>query len=209
FFCLYAGSGNLMLWVVPFLRDVYVLTTPEAATYATASSLALLVSGPLTGYLSDRILGRRRPLYLGLCWGSLALWAIFLLTLGRLPLWLLYTLFFAMGLWGAAFVLTWPIGREVNPPQLAGVSVAVVNLGGFLGAALTQGLVGALLDARWAGALAAGARVYPLPAYAAAFTLSGAFILAGALTALLVRETSCQNIYAALYPDSPRRGPHG
>lgn len=50
-----------------------------------------------------------------------------------------YGLFFVMGAAGSAFVLTWPIGREVNPPQLAGVSVAVVNLGGLLGAALSQG----------------------------------------------------------------------
>lgn len=209
FFCLYAGSGNLMLWVVPFLRDVYALTTPQAATYATATSLALLVSGPLTGYLSDRVLGLRRPLYLGLCWGSLVLWAIFLLTIGRLPLWGLYTLFFMMGIWGAAFVLTWPIGREVNPPQLAGVAVAVVNLGGFLGAALTQAPVGAVLDSRWAGALAGGARIYPLPAYTAAFAVSGVFIFAAALMALLVRETRCQNIYATLYPHSKRSDTHG
>lgn len=208
FFCLYAGSGNLMLWVVPFLRDVYALTTPQAATYATATSLALLVSGPLTGYLSDRVLGRRRPLYLGLCWGSLVLWAIFLLTIGRLPLWGLYTLFFMMGIWGAAFVLTWPIGREVNPPQLAGVSVAVVNLGGFLGAALTQAPVGAVLDSRWAGALAGGARIYPLSAYTAAFVVSGVFILAAALMALLVRETRCQNIYSNLYPRARRSETH-
>lgn len=45
-----------------------------------------------------------------------------------------YGLFFVMGAAGSAFVLTWPIGREVNPPQLAGV-----NLGGLLGAALSQG----------------------------------------------------------------------
>lgn len=50
----------------------------------------------------------------------------------------LYGLFFVMGVAGSAFVLTWPIGREVNPPKLAGVSVAVVNLGGLLGAALSQ-----------------------------------------------------------------------
>jgi len=202
FFCLYAASGNLMLWVVPFLRDVYGLTTSQAAAYATATSLALLFSAPLTGYLSDRVLGRRRPLYVGLCWGSVTLWAVFLLTLGRLPLWGLYALFFLMGVSGAAFVLTWPIGREVNPPHLAGVSVAVVNLGGFVGVAFTQGPVGAVLDARWAGALAGGARIYPLAAYSAAFLVCGGFILAAALFALLVRETRCQNIYGLLHQRS-------
>ncbi|MBI4610907.1 MAG: MFS transporter [Candidatus Rokubacteria bacterium] len=207
-FCLYSASANLTLWMVPFLRDVYGLTTPQAAIYATASSLAILVFGPLTGYVSDRVLERRRPLYVGLCWGSLVLWATFLLTLGGLPLWGVYTLYFAMGMMGSAFVLTWPIGREVNPPQFAGLSVAVVNFGGLFGAAATQWPVGTVLDARWAGALAGGARVYPLSAYAAAFGVCGLFILAAALVALLVRETRCQNIYAMLYPDSRPSGPH-
>ncbi|MFQ5521083.1 MAG: MFS transporter, partial [Candidatus Methylomirabilia bacterium] len=209
FFCLYSGAGNLMLWVVPFLRDVYGLATSGAAAYATATSLALLFSAPLTGYLSDRVFERRRPLYLGLCLGSVVLWGVFLLTLGRLPLWGLYTLFFVMGMSGSAFVLTWPIGREVNPPHLAGVSVAVVNFGGFLGAALTQRPVGAVLDARWAGALEDGARVYPLEAYTAAFGVCGAFIVAGALMALLVRETRCQNIYATLHPARKGAELHG
>jgi len=207
FFCLYAAAGNLSLWVVPFLRDVYGLATPQAAVYATAGSLSVLVAAPATGYLSDRVLGRRRPLYLGLCWGSLGLWGAFLLTLGQPPLWALYGLFFAMGVAASAFVLTWPIGREVNPPELAGLSVAVVNFGGLLGAALTQWPVGAVLDARWAGALAGGARVYPLSAYAAAFGVCSVFILAAALASLLVRETRCQNIYAILNPGS-RVGAH-
>ena len=72
---------------------------------------------------------------------------------------------------GGAFVLTWPMGAEVNPPELAGSAVAVTNLGGFVGAALTQGPVGAVLDAGWTGALVEGARVYPVASYRGAFAL--------------------------------------
>lgn len=200
FFCLYSATGNLMLWVVPYLRDVYGLSTQWASVYATAPSLALLVSAPLTGYLSDRVLARRRLPYLTLSWVLVGLWAVFALTLGALPLWGMYALFFAMGLSGASFVLTWPMGREVNPPRLAGVAVAVVNLGGFLGVSLTQGMVGALLDSRWAGAMIGGARVYPLEAYRAAFGVCSGFVLATALLAFLIRETRCRNIYHELFP---------
>ena len=119
-------------------------------------------------------------------------------TLGSLPLWGLYTLFFAMGVVGGAFVLTWPLGREVNPPHLAGVAVAVVNLGGFLGAALTQGPVGAVLDAGWAGVSVSGARVYPIAAYRGVFWLCALFVLASSLMTLLFRETRGQNIYHEL-----------
>src|SRR5207244_3102279 len=106
-----------------------------------------------------------------------------------------FALFLAMGVFSAAFVLTWPIGREVNPPPLGGVAVAVVNLGGFLGAALTQAPLGALLDARWTGAMVSGARAYPVEAYRAAFGACAAFVVAAALVSFLLRETRGRNVY--------------
>jgi MFS family permease len=195
FFCLYASAANFMLWIVPYIRDVYRLTTPEAALYATATSLALLVSAPLTGFVSDRVLRRRKLPYTVLNGALFGLWLLLLATLGRLPLPALYGLLFAMGLASGAFVLTWPIGREVNPPRLAGLAVAVVNLGGFLGAALTQGPLGAILDARWAGTLDAGARVYPVEAYRDVFAVCAGLVLAAALLTLALRETRGRNIW--------------
>jgi nitrate/nitrite transporter NarK len=212
FFCLYSAFANLSLWVVPCLRDVYGLSAERAALYATAPTLPLLVAAPLTGFLSDRVLNRRKTPFVALASASFVLWAVFVATLGRLPLHGLYTLFLAMGTVGGAFVLTWPIGREVNPPHLAGVAVAVVNLGGFLGAALTQAPIGALLDARWTGALVAGSRVYPVDAYTAAFKACAVLALAAALLSLALRETCGRNVYHELVRKAvraeapPRRG---
>jgi len=200
FFFFYAAMGNLMLWSIPFLHDTYALPTTKAALYASAVSLALLVSAPLTGYLSDRILRRRKLPYTVLSCCLFALWSVLALTAGTLPLWSLAVLLFSMGAVGGAFVLTWPLGREVNPPHLAGTAVAVANMGGFLGAALTQKYVGRVLDAGWAGTMAEGARVYPVAAYASAFKVCAAFVLIAATLSLLLRETRGQNIYHELYP---------
>jgi hypothetical protein len=78
----------------------------------------------------------------------------------------------------------------------------VVNLGGFVGAALTQGFLGALLDARWAGEMLGGARVYPVEAYRASFTASVILILCASLVSLFLRETRGGNVYV-----DPRRRP--
>jgi len=198
FFCLYSAFANLSLWVVPCLRDVYGLSAERAALFATAPTLPLLVGAPLTGFLSDRVLNRRKAPFVTLASASFGLWAVFVATLGRPPLAGLYALFLAMGTVGGAFVLTWPIGREVNPPHLAGVAVAVVNLGGFLGAALTQAPIGALLDARWTGTLVEGSRVYSVDAYTAAFGSCAALALAAALVSLALRETCGRNVYHEL-----------
>jgi MFS family permease len=204
FFFLYSATNNLLFWVVPCLRDVYGLGMTDAALYATATSVALLLAGPLTGFVSDRVLRRRRLPYTLLTAAQFVAWVVFVLTLGRLPLGGLYALFLAMGLVGGAFVLTWPLGREVNPPELAGIAVAVVNLGGFAGAALTQGPLGALLDARWAGETVGGARVYPVEAYRASFGASAFLILCASLISLVFRETRGRNVYT-----DPRRRASG
>ena len=206
FFFFYAAMGNLMLWAVPFLHDIYALPTTTAAVYASAVSLALLVSAPLTGYLSDRILRRRKLPYTVLSACLVVFWMALAMTAGLLPLRGVAALLFGMGAVGGAFVLTWPIGREVNPPHLAGTAVAVANMGGFLGAALTQKYVGRVLDAGWTGAMAEGARVYPAAAYAGAFKVCAAFVLIATGLSLLLRETHGRNIYHELYPHATKRG---
>jgi len=198
FFCLYASVGNLYLWVVPFLRDVYGLPTTRAASVSAATSFALILAAPLTGYLSDSVLQRRKLPYTALCAGLFGVWVLFVVTLGAVPLWVVTTLLFAMGLGAAAFVLTWPIGREVNPPELAGVAVAVTNFGGFVGAALTQGPVGAVLDSQWSGLMVGGARAYPAAAYRAAFGICALLALGAAALSLLVRETRGRNVWKEL-----------
>jgi len=204
FFFSYSAISNLMLWTVPFLRDVYGLSNTRAAAYASAVAWALLVSAPLTGYLSDRVLRRRKLPYAALSAGSVILWLAFAATAGTPTLGGLAVLLFGMGAVGGAFVLTWPIGREVNPPHLAGTAVAVTNMAGFVGAALTQKYVGGVLDAGWTGAMVEGARVYPVSAYAGAFKVCAAFALVAAATSLLLRETRGQNIYHELHPhDAP------
>lgn len=197
FFFGYAAMGNLMLWAIPYLKDVYRLSTPAAALYATIPTGVMLVSAPLTGWLSDAVLRQRKLPYVALTLLSTVLWTVQAATTGALPLWGVAALWALLGLAAGAFVLTWPIGREVNPPELAGIAVAVVNLGGFLGAALTQGPLGWVLDARWTGVMAGGARVYPAAAYTAAFWVCAAFIVAALGSTLCLRETQGQNIYAA------------
>jgi MFS family permease len=128
---------------------------------------------------------------------------VFVATLGVLPPTMLYALLVVMGLAGGAFVLVWPIAREVNPPHLDGVAVAIANFGGFLGAALTQGPIGGLLDARWAGVLVNGTRRYPVEAYRDGFGVCAAFAAAAALICLFMQETYGRNIYDRLRGAEP------
>jgi len=58
-----------------------------------------------------------------------------------------------------------------------------------------QWLTGVILDAHWAGATAAGTRVYAAEAYRAAFGLCLAVSTGAFVAACFVKETHCQNIW--------------
>ena len=90
FFFLYSATNNLFFWIVPCLRDVYGLGLTDAALYATA-----LVAGAPRRRAADRLrLGPRAPppspALHGPDGAQFVAWAVFVLTLGRLPLGGLY-----------------------------------------------------------------------------------------------------------------------
>jgi hypothetical protein len=71
-----------------------------------------------------------------------------------------------------------------------------------VGAAVTQGPVGAILDARWVGTMVGGARAYPVEAYRAAFGICALLVLAAAVLSLFLRETYGRNVWPELADDA-------
>jgi len=102
--------------------------------------------------------------------------------------------FAVLGFSAGAFVLTFAGAKEVVAPALAGMAVALVNTGAFLGAALLQPLLGWVMDSTWSGAVANGVRVYSAADYRVGFGL----MLGGAVLAILAstffHETRCRNL---------------
>lgn len=187
------------LWGVPFLTQVYGKTLQQAANLTTALAVGVIVGCPLAGYASDRILGRRRPLYIATTCGCAIMWAaLVFLQVGLLPDLLLMGFFFLFGLTYSAIALTWPCSKEVNHPDLTGMAVAVANTACLAGAAVLPTVVGAMLDAGWQGVVQNGARIYPPVSYQWAFLLCFALMIVGAGASLLTKETRCRNIYAGL-----------
>src|SRR5437879_4386433 len=184
----------LGLWGVPYLTQVYGLTRVHAATVVSMLAVGTAIGSPVVGWLSDRWLGRRRlpmvafaALY-AVCWIGLVLPAD-----ARLPVSWLIPFFLVTGFAASGLVLVWSCVREVNDPARVGIAIGFCNVPIFLGVAVLQWLTGVILDARWAGLTAGGARHYPPAAYQAAFTVCLA-LAAGALgAALCVSETRCRH----------------
>src|SRR2546426_1031404 len=186
----------LGLWGVPYLTQVYGLTRVHAATVVSMLAVGTAIGSPVVGWLSDRWLGRRRlpmvafaALY-AVCWIGLVLPAD-----ARLPVSWLIPFFLVTGFAASGLVLVWSCVREVNDPARVGIAIGFCNVPIFLGVAVLQWLTGVILDARWAGLTAGGARHYPPAAYQAAFTVCLALAAGALVAALCVTETRGRNVW--------------
>jgi hypothetical protein len=97
-------------------------------------------------------------------------------------------LLLASGAAGATMVLAVATGREQNDTRHSGAVYGFINTAVIAGGALTQPLIGLLLDRGWTGKMAAGARIYDLATYQSALAVLPALTAAGLLAALALRE---------------------
>jgi predicted MFS family arabinose efflux permease len=181
------------LWATPYLIQVHGLSRAVASAHVSLYFAAFAVGCLFMGSLSDRL--RRRKLVVVVSahvYG--AIWLVWLSGVG-LPVAVSYGLFALMGLATASFTLTWACAKEVNPPQLSGMSTSVTNMGGFLGGALLQPLVGWVMDLSWQGMLRDGIRLYSPDDFRWGLLLLAGVGWFGALAAWRIRETGCRNIW--------------
>ncbi|MDK2925063.1 MAG: hypothetical protein PWQ41_837 [Bacillota bacterium] len=201
-------NGSLMvlsaMWGIPYLMQVYGLNRAQASLYTLGTALGIMLAGPLSGLISDRLRRRRGPL---LAFTALTLfaWVVLVAWPGRLPLPLLRFLFFFLGLGSGGYLLIMCLAKEVSPHAIAGVATGTINTGSCLGAAVLQLLVGLVLDATWDGRLVVGVRLYSPTSYRLGFLRCTLVVAVSFLAALRLPETHARNI-APEYP-FPEREP--
>ena len=177
-----------VVWGVPFLTQTTGVSPTVAGFHLSFGALGFMLGGPVLGFLSDRVMReRRRPILLSAL-AHTALWALFLGSAPLRPGAGLAALMAGLGFTAAGLLLCLACAKELSPPETMGISTALVNGGGFIGAAVLQIVLGAVLDSRWEGAMVAGARVYPLAAYLKAFSLCLVIMTGTCLAAFFIRE---------------------
>lgn len=180
------------LWATPYLEHVQGTTRVDAAHHLSLYFAAFAIGCLAVGALSDH-LGRRKPVLFAAGVIDCIVWGLLISGID-LPSGVSHALFALMGLATAGFALTWACAKEINPPQLSGMSTSIVNMGGFLAGALLQPGVGLIMDALWDGSIAEGVRVYAPSDYTMGISLIAATALIGTLAVLFIRETGCRNI---------------
>ena len=175
-------------WGRSYMVDVYNLSKVSASNYMLAAVLGLAIGSIVIGKFSDGIKKRKLPM---LIFGAVyvSCWAILVFAGGgKPPIDILMPLLFMLGFTCPAFVLGWACAKEVNPPEIAGISTSVVNIGGFFGAAILPPMLGKVFD-KFGGTLP------PIELYQKAFIYAFISAVIGFIFIFLVKETNCRNIY--------------
>jgi MFS family permease len=180
------------LWGVPYLTENYGLDRPTAAFYASLSLFGWAVGAPFSGWLSDRINLRKKPLVAGAALNTLLLAVIAFAT--SLPLPLMAVALFLSGLTGASMVVSFALVREVSPETQHGTVTGLVNGMTVAAGAVLQPTIGWLLDLVWDGTMDAGARVYQAADYRFAFVSLVVWAGIGLLFSFTLRETYCRQL---------------
>ncbi len=185
--------GTLMafqgVWGIPYLTQHYGMERVTAASTILLVAIGMAVGSPLAGAFSDALKRRKLPLIIFtsgyiLIWFMLLFWPGGKPPAGSLPF-----LSFFMGFFVSGFVLMWAYTKEVNPINVSGISIGFANMGGLLGAAIMQPLLGWALDSRWQGSLQDGVRIYPLDAFRFTFMIALVVLCTTAALIFILKES--------------------
>ncbi len=176
------------LWGGPYFMEVYGMSKTEAGDVLSMIHIAIIIGGPLFCYLSDRVFrSRKRILLISSTFIMVLTIPLAFFPAGMTPI-MLYIWCFCFGAFGNSVVaVTFTATKELFPVEIAGTAVGLVNLFPFLGPAILQPALGAILEAQGKGP--AG---YSPEAYGTAFTVYFVISLFSLAAACCIKETYVQ-----------------
>jgi MFS family permease len=182
------SSVFLDLWGIPYLKTAYYLTSDQAGNLISAAFLGWIVGGPLIGGISDHIKQRRLPLIASYLIATILFVIVFYVP--NLSYFEIVVSLFFIGLVCGSHPLCIALGKENNPIQFSGVSVAFSNCITMLGGVIFQPMVGKLLDYH-AGALPLLQHSYNKSDFVFALSIIPVGLFVSVCLTFFLKETRC------------------
>jgi MFS family permease len=164
----------------------------HAAAFATGLIfIGWGISGPLSGWLSDKM-GRRKPIMILSAAFGIVFTSLFVFS-PNLSQNYAYLLFFVFGLTNTGVAIAYAVSTEIHDRNVIGTSIAFTNMISIFIGALMQPLVGRLVD------MASGPRSYNvetllLSDFQAGLKLLPVCSLIALILAFTIKETYCKPI---------------
>lgn len=180
------------LWGVPFLMIKMTVDKTVAANYVSMVFIGWAVASPLWGIFSNRIGRRKPPMYIGSLGAFFcSLLFIYLPTTNGT---FVQLLLFAFGVFSAGFLPAFAVAKELCDDRYVATGLSFMNMMNMIGIAISQPLIGFVLDKMWSGDSIDGARIYSLYAYQNALIIIPVGLFVSAMILPFVRETFCTNV---------------
>lgn len=190
-FTLLVWYGTLVnfqgLWSIPYLIQVYGCSRPEASYFITLIPIGICVGAPLWGYLSDKIFNVRKPVYISGYLSYTLTWVIFVF-FKNIPKEFFYLIFFMLGFFTGAIIVSITLLREFFPEYLVGTVMGCINIFPFIGVGFLQPLTGYILDQTGPVKIVEDVKFYPFQAYQTAFMICILLLVVATLITLISQE---------------------
>ena len=166
----------------------------HAAAFATGLIfIGWCISGPISGWLSDKI-GKRKPILIFSAVSGLILTSFFVFY-PALDKTTIYLLFFMFGVTNTGVAIAYAVCTEIQPSKVIGTAIGFTNMASIFVGALMQPLVGRLID------LVSGARAYNVEELLLSDFQSGLKLLplcslVALVLSFMVKETYCRHVEA-------------
>jgi MFS family permease len=177
------------LWGPPYLKQRFALSSTDAAAVCSVMIVCWAAASPLAGHFSD-VLGRRKPIYLGGAIVAAIGWTA--MFYAPLPLAAFTGVAAVTSFACGAVVVAFAFAKESVPVRFLGTISGAVNVGNMLGPTFLQPAIGWVLDQRWSGAFAGGARVYSVDAFHTAFALIVGWAVLSCILIAFTKDTVCR-----------------
>jgi len=175
------------MWGIPYLDSFKGINREMAVQLNSLIFFGWLVGSPLSGWISDCVKSRRRPLMVG---NLLAAACILVILFVKFKNPWIYALFlFLLGLFASVEILCFAVARESTSLRQTATAIGFTNMVIMFGGMVMQPLVGILLDYFWGGAYSNGARVYTNLDYHKTLIIVPCALVAAAVLSYFLKES--------------------
>lgn len=174
-----------------YLEQRLGISSEQASMVNGMIFLGAIIGAPLVGWISDKVGLRIIPMKIGVLTSMLTLLAVLYLPVSLNTM---SVLFFLLGLFTSAQVISYALVAESSSPMMTATAVSVISIltqGGFL---IYQNLFSGLLTSYGGMHLINGVPVYPLEAYQHAAVILPVGLFIAFLMLLGLKETRCRQV---------------
>lgn len=148
------------LWGIPFMREMYNLDRPVAASVISMIFIGAAIGSPISTFLSDYYKTRLWPMTIAAIGSSLVY--VTIIYVPNIPLSGMYILLFLAGIFYSGKILSFASICDIVPHSVSGVAIGFANMTVMLSGVICLPLIGGLLDQFWQGKITNGLPDYTL-----------------------------------------------